>query len=50
MHLDAGKFIIWAAATMLIQAERRDPSANATTLPLAEKMTVKVLEDKVRLV
>lgn len=43
-----GKFIIWAAATMLIQAERRDASAGAMTLPLAEKMTVKVLQEKAR--
>eukprot|EP00752_Nemacystus_decipiens_P017311 g15507.t1 len=38
-----GKFIIWAAATMLIQAERKDSSAGVMTLPLAEKMTVKIL-------
>ncbi|CAB1114014.1 unnamed protein product [Ectocarpus sp. CCAP 1310/34] len=40
-----GKFIIWAAATMLIQAERKDSSAGVMTLPLAEKMTVKVLQE-----
>lgn len=43
-----GKFIIWAAATMLIQAERKDSSAGVMTLPLAEKMTVKVLKENVR--
>lgn len=41
-----GKFIIWAAATMLIQAERKDSSAGVMTLPLAEKMTMKVLQEK----
>lgn len=44
-----GKFIIWAAATMLIQAERKDSTASAMTLPLAEKLTVKVLQEKVSL-
>lgn len=44
-----GKFIIWAAATMLIQAERKEVSAGPTTLPLAERMAVKVLQEKVRL-
>eukprot|EP00903_Cladosiphon_okamuranus_P013457 g12533.t1 len=43
---EGGKFIIWAAATMLIQAERKDSSAGVMTLPLAEKMTVKVLQEK----
>lgn len=41
-----GKFIIWAAATMLIQAERKEVSAGPTTLPLAERMAVKVLQEK----
>ena len=37
---------MWAAATMLIQAERKDRTASAMTLPLAEKLTVKVLQEK----
>ncbi|CAN0335730.1 unnamed protein product [Pylaiella littoralis] len=45
-NAQGGKFIIWAAATMLIQAERKDSSAGVMTLPLAEKMTVKVLQEK----
>lgn len=31
---------------MLIQAERKDRTASAMTLPLAEKLTVKVLQEK----
>lgn len=34
---------------MLIQAERKDSTASAMTLPLAEKLTVKVLQEKVSL-
>ena len=33
---------------MLLQAQRKDASAGVTTLPLAEKMTLKVLEAQVR--
>lgn len=47
VFLRPGKFIIWAAATMLIQAERQDSSVGPMTLPLAEKMTLKVLKEKV---
>lgn len=32
---------------MVLQVEREDSSAGATTLPLAERMMLKVLEEKV---